>query len=207
MSFSRLAPAALLVLFFGVAAGWRAWHQRLRYGNAGVFLFPRTTRERVGLAALIAVPIVLAAQAALVAFAPQRLEPVRLPLASTPVSSAIGVAIVITSLVLLVWAQLDLGASWRIGIERGARPGLVTNGFYRYARNPIFGFMLVGVAGFGVLVPTWPSVIAFVGSWAAVRLQVAEEEAWLGETYRGEYRAYARRVGRFVPMIGRIRVD
>lgn len=153
------------------------------------------------------VPIVLTVQAALVAFAPQRLETVRLPFASTPATTAIGAAIVIASLVLLVWAQLDLGASWRIGIERGARPGLVTDGFYRYARNPIFGFMLIGVAGFSVLVPTWPSVIALVASWAAVRLQVAEEEAWLGETYPGEYRAYARRVGRFVPMIGRIRVD
>ena len=38
-------------------------------------------------------------------------------------------------LVLMVTAQLHLGASWRIGIEAGARPGLVTGGLYAVSRD------------------------------------------------------------------------
>jgi protein-S-isoprenylcysteine O-methyltransferase Ste14 len=205
MNLEHLAPLGLLIVFFAVAAGWRAWHQRRRYGASGVVLSARTRRERLGLLALVLVPAVLGAQAVLYALAPESLTAVALPIGHLASARVPGAAIVLIALGLLVWAQLDLGASWRIGIERAARPGLVTAGFYRFVRNPIFGFLLLGLAGFCALLPTWPSVVALPLAWAAVRAQVAEEEAWLLASYGTEYTAYARRVGRFVPGIGRIR--
>jgi protein-S-isoprenylcysteine O-methyltransferase Ste14 len=104
----------------------------------------------------------------------------------------------------MVLAQLHLGASWRIGIDEGACPGLVTGGLYRFCRNPIFFGMFLAVAGLAVLQPTWLSAVAVVGAVAAVRAQVLEEESYLLTTYGDAYRAYARRVGRFAPGLGRL---
>jgi protein-S-isoprenylcysteine O-methyltransferase Ste14 len=92
-----------------------------------------------------------------------------------------------------------MGASWRIGIDRRDAPGLVTGGPYRFSRNPIYLCMFIVLAGFVVLLPGWPTLLTFVGTVAGIRLAVAKEEAHLAAVYGEAYRAYTRRVGRFVP--------
>ena len=44
-----------------------------------------------------------------------------------------------------------------------------------------------------------------IGAAIGIRLQVAAEEEYLLRTYGDEYRDYARRVGRFVAGVGRLR--
>jgi len=44
-------------------------------------------------------------------------------------------------------AQSDMGRSWRIGVAPKVRTALITDGLFRYVRNPLFTFMtLVGTA-------------------------------------------------------------
>lgn len=105
---------------------------------------------------------------------------------------------------LMFGAQLNLGASWRIGIEEGARPGLVTSGWYRICRNPIFLFLLLTFAGITLLLWNVVASVAYFGMLLGVRAQVFHEERWLRATYEGEYRRYAQRVGRFFPGIGQV---
>lgn len=107
--------------------------------------------------------------------------------------------------ILLVTAQLHLGASWRIGIEEGATPGLITSGLYRFSRNPIFLALLITVASYAVLLPTRLSLVLPLGTYLGIRQQVAAEEAYLLRAYGDGYRGYARRVGRFLPGVGRLR--
>jgi len=104
-----------------------------------------------------------------------------------------------------VVAQLNLGASWRIGIDEDSRPGLVTSGLYHFCRNPIFFAILIMLTGYTVLLPTRLSLVLLIGAFIGIRQQVLTEEAYLHRTYGDDYRAYARRVGRFVPGIGRAR--
>ena len=101
-------------------------------------------------------------------------------------------------------AQLDLGASWRIGIEEGTSPGLVTTGLYRFCRNPIFLAILITLTGYTLLLPTRLSLALLLGTFLGVRQQVLVEEAYLLRSYGDSYREYARRVGRFLPGIGRL---
>jgi protein-S-isoprenylcysteine O-methyltransferase Ste14 len=108
-------------------------------------------------------------------------------------------------IVLLVIAQLNLGASWRIGIEEGSSPGLVMSGFYRFCRNPIFFAILIMLTGYTLLLPTRLSLALLVGAFIGIRQQVLTEEAHLRRTYGDVYRGYAHRVGRFEPGIGRLR--
>lgn len=105
---------------------------------------------------------------------------------------------------LLVAAQLNLGASWRIGIEEDSRPGLVTGGLYRFCRNPIFFALLVFLAGYALLLPTMLSLVLLIAAFIGIRQQVLAEEAYLAGAYGDAYRAYAAQVGRFVPRIGRL---
>jgi protein-S-isoprenylcysteine O-methyltransferase Ste14 len=121
------------------------------------------------------------------------------------ISQVTGAVLLFGGIVLLVIAQLRLGASWRIGIEEGASPGLVTGGFYRFCRNPIFLAIIITLTGYTLLLPTWLSLVMLLGAFIGTRRQAVMEEAYLLRTYGEAYRAYARRVGRFLPGVGRLR--
>ena len=189
-----------------VAFGWRPWLQRRRYGAHGILLF-RGGRPAQHLrdAFAVALFVLLLAQSLVAALAPESL-----PLAQADrrapagLRLGLGALLMLTGLVLLVTAQLELGASWRIGIDEAAKPGLVTSGIYSCSRNPIFLALLSIVAGYTLLIPTLLSATLLAGGYIGTRLQIAAEEAYLVRTYGDEYRAYARRVGRLMPGIGKL---
>ena len=47
--------------------------------------------------------------------------------------------------------------------------------------------------------------LPLVGAFIGIRQQVLAEEAYLLRTHGDAYRAYARRVGRFLPGVGKLR--
>jgi protein-S-isoprenylcysteine O-methyltransferase Ste14 len=103
-------------------------------------------------------------------------------------------------------AQLGMGENWRIGVSDEQRTDLVTGGWFSVCRNPIYAAMVVGWSGFALMVPTWLGFAAVVVITVALELQVrVVEEPYLVRTHGNEYGAYASRVGRFVPGIGRFR--
>jgi protein-S-isoprenylcysteine O-methyltransferase Ste14 len=116
----------------------------------------------------------------------------------------LGIALAAVGGTAVFLAQLGMGASWRIGVSDEERTDLVTTGWFSLCRNPIYTAMIVGWTGFALLVPTWLAFAAIVVIAAGLELQVrAVEEPYLLRTHGDEYRAYASRVGRFVPGIGR----
>jgi protein-S-isoprenylcysteine O-methyltransferase Ste14 len=103
-------------------------------------------------------------------------------------------------------AQLGMGASWRIGVSEDQGTDLITGGWFSAIRNPIYTAMVVGWTGFALMVPTWLAFAAVVVIAVALELQVrVSEEPYLIRTHGDAYRAYAARVGRFVPGVGRLR--
>ncbi|MDB5306222.1 MAG: hypothetical protein JWO38_424 [Gemmataceae bacterium] len=204
---ARYLPVIGVGLFFFVGLVWRPWLQYRRYGDPGVILF-RSARSGQHLRDGMFVLLLTAAavQAVVLAVSPAVLDGLVLP-GEHPVGfgPVIGGLLLLGGTGLMAAAQLQLGASWRIGIDEGARPGLMTGGLYRFCRNPIFLGMFVILAGLAVLLPTWLSAAALVGAVACVRWQVAEEEAYLLCSYGEEYREFAGRVGRFLPGVGRLR--
>ena len=200
-------PLIAVLVFYGLGFGWRTWVQLRRYGSSGIVLF-RSGRpgQHLREALFVVLAVALLAEAALAAVAPRRLPGlVPLALATAAVLRATGAVMVLGATALMLAAQLDLGASWRVGIDEGARPGLVTGGLYRYSRNPIYVAMLTALLGFALLLPSWISLGLLIGAGLGIRRHVRDEEAYLGRTYGEEYRRYAARVGRFVPGVGRLR--
>lgn len=119
-----------------------------------------------------------------------------------PGVAAVGVAAYMAGVGLTAWAQLVMGASWRIGVDPNERTDLVTSGPFGHIRNPIFTGMIAALAGITIL--TW-SLLALAGLalvLAGVELQVrAVEEPYLRRAH-DSYASYQARTGRFVPNLG-----
>jgi len=202
---SRYLPLVGVLIFLAVAVGWRSWLQLRRHGTSGLLLFRSGNRAQITRDSLALVWLALfVGQAIAVAVAPDWLPPDAFgPLSD--VLRATGAVLFFGGLVLLVTAQLDLGASWRIGIDEAAKPGLVTEGLYRFSRNPIYLALLIVLTGYTLLIPTLLSLVLLLATYIGVRRQASAEEEYLARTYGDAYRDYARRVGRLVPGIGRHR--
>jgi protein-S-isoprenylcysteine O-methyltransferase Ste14 len=117
---------------------------------------------------------------------------------------AVGIILAAFGGLAVFGAQLGMGESWRIGVRDEERTDLITGGWFALCRNPIYTSMIVGWSGLALMVPTWLAIAAVATIAAALELQVRfVEEPYLVRTHGDEYRAYASRVGRFVPGIGR----
>ena len=116
---------------------------------------------------------------------------------------AVGVALYTAGAAITLAAQSAMGASWRVGVRPGERTELVSEGLFRWVRNPIFTGMVVALAGLAVLAPTWVTAAAVVALVVAVEVQVRSvEEPYLANEVAG-WVQYAVRAGRFVPNVGR----
>ena len=202
----RSLPLIGVVLTLAIAFVWRPWLQHRRHGTWGIHLFGSGNLGQLARDAAAALLFGLfAAQAVVAAWWPERLSP--LLAADNPIREfafLTGAVLTFAGLVLLVTAQLDLGASWRVGIDSAAKPGLVTTGLYGFSRNPIFAALLAIVAGGALMLPTLLSAALVIGTYLEVRVQTRAEEAYLLRTYGDAYRHYAAGVGRFLPGIGRL---
>lgn len=117
----------------------------------------------------------------------------------------LGIVLAAAGALAVFGAQLGMGSSWRIGVSDDQGTDLVTGGWFSLVRNPIYTAMIVGWSGFALIVPTWLAFAAVPVVAAGLELQVrAVEEPYLIRTHGEAYRAYASRVGRFVPGVGRL---
>lgn len=115
----------------------------------------------------------------------------------------VGVAAVLVGIAATYAAQTSMGRSWRIGVRSDERTALVTTGPFALVRNPIFSCMLFTAAALTLVLPNGIALAAFLTLLAAVELQVrVVEEPYLVRAHGTAYRAYAARVGRFVPGFG-----
>jgi protein-S-isoprenylcysteine O-methyltransferase Ste14 len=118
---------------------------------------------------------------------------------------AVGIVLAVAGALAVFAAQLGMGESWRIGVSDEQRTDLITGGWFSLIRNPIYTAMILGWTGFALLVPTWLGFAAVPVITLALELQVrAVEEPYLIRSHGDAYRAYAARVGRFLPGIGRL---
>jgi len=204
---STWLPLIGIMVFLSIVCCWRPWLQLRRFGSSGVLFFrsdhwQQNLRDALG----IVLAVCLVGQAIAAAGWPALLSPIGgLSQPEARMWQVTGAGVLFGGLGLLALAQLHLGASWRIGIEEGTSPGLVTSGLYRFCRNPIFLAILITLTGYAVLVPTRLSLALLLGAFIGIRQQILTEEDYLVRTYGDDYRQYACRIGRFLPGIGRLR--
>ncbi|HEY1236695.1 MAG TPA: isoprenylcysteine carboxylmethyltransferase family protein [Solirubrobacterales bacterium] len=196
--------AAWMLIGFGVLTlGVRVVIQLIRTGGTGLI----GLRHGAGLARWLSAILfvggmvmgVLSIQRVLV----DSLDPID-GLDTTPIH-VVGIVLAGCGGFAVFFAQLGMGASWRIGVSDDQGTDLVTTGWFSLVRNPIYTAMIVGWSGFALMVPTWLGIAAVFVIAAGLELQVrAVEEPYLVRAHGDEYGRYAVRVGRFVPGVGRL---
>ena len=109
-----------------------------------------------------------------------------------------GWALLITSLIWLLIAQGQMGASWRIGIDDKRRTELVQHGLFTLSRNPIFLAMRVNLAGLFLVFPSAVTAALLVAGEILMQVQVRLEEQHLANLHGQIYEAYQTKVRRWL---------
>jgi len=191
---------ALYLLYLALAFGLRGWLQWRRTGDAGFRFgaFSASPAERAGgLLFVVSLALGLAA-------------PVLDLLGVLPALAALqrpvlGTLLALAGIAGTLHAQLQMGASWRVGVDPNERTALRTDGPFRFVRNPIYSWMLLTAAGLALLVPNAASLAALVSLAVGLELQVRlVEEPYLLRTHGEAYARWAAATGRFVPGLGRL---
>lgn len=198
-----LAALALYSVYLGVGFGLRTWLQWRRTGDTGfrgVSGRPLSPEWSAGVLFVLAlVAGVLGPLSALAG-----LDPVTGLSGST--LQWVGVGLAVAGVGATFVTQLDMGASWRIGVDATETTELVTTGAFRWVRNPIFTAMAATGLGLTLMVPNAVALTGFVMLVVALQLQVrVVEEPYLRATHGSAYAIYASTAGRFIPGIGRLR--
>jgi protein-S-isoprenylcysteine O-methyltransferase Ste14 len=194
---------ALYVAFGALALGGRCWMQWSRTGSTGY----RGLSRRLGPLGLAAgISFIVAMVGGLVAPLLQLFRVVSpLHILNHGLIGGAGLVIAICGLVATLHAQLDMGESWRVGVDTTETTALVRTGTFGLVRNPIFTAMAVFVFGQTLLAPNPVAVAVFLIFVAAVEISVRTvEEPYLLHMHGDDYRDYTAGVGRFVPGVGRV---
>lgn len=118
----------------------------------------------------------------------------------------LGAVIALAGIGLTLVAQIQMGRSWRIGVNASERTELVTTGVFGWVRNPIFSAMLLVASGLALAAPTPLALALPLLLLFALEIQVrVAEEPYLIRTHGAAYLRWAARTGRFVPGIGRLK--
>lgn len=189
----------LYIAFLGVAFGWRGWLQHRRTGDHGFRGFSGRTSRVEWLAGVCFTSALVAFFLAPVSTLLGLLDCVELP----GWISGLGILVSIGGFALVVLAQLDMGSSWRVGVDPTERTRLVTTGLFAVVRNPIFSALGLFALGFAMMVPNLLAALGVAIGALGLQLQVRfVEEPFLLRAHGETYREYAARVGRFVPRPG-----
>lgn len=198
-----MATIALVLYFaFGVLGfGWRTWRQVRRTGSTGF----RGISGRPGSLEWIAgVGFVLAILIGVAAPLLQLVAVVApIDLLHSPAIQASGIALAVLGIAATLFAQNEMGESWRIGVDPTETTTLVQRGVFGLVRNPIFTAMVVFAAGITLVTPNPLAIVGFVLLVGTIELQVrVVEEPYLLRVHGSQYRDYAANVGRFIPTLG-----
>jgi protein-S-isoprenylcysteine O-methyltransferase Ste14 len=121
-------------------------------------------------------------------------------------ADAIGIALACAGIAITLFAQLAMGDGWRIGVDPGERTELVTHGPFALVRNPIYAAMIPSFWGVALLAANVVTLAGALLLVAALELQTRlVEEPYLAAVHGEVYAAYAARVGRVAPSVGRLR--
>ena len=101
----------------------------------------------------------------------------------------------------LMWtatAQMQMGKSWRIGIDTENKTELVEKGLFKISRNPIFLGMRVALLGFFLALPNAFTLAAVALAEILMQMQVRLEEEFLTGVHGDKYRKFCSRVRRWI---------
>ena len=127
----------------------------------------------------------------------QRWRPVRI--LSPGLAAPIGIAALALGLAVTLWAVMSFRRARTSPLLTRPTMALVTSGPYRFSRNPIYlGYTLMYLGAAFWAGSAWPVILLPFGLWVMYRAVITREEAYLESRFGEDYRAYRRRVRRWL---------
>ena len=115
-----------------------------------------------------------------------------------PLPAAIGLVLLVLSLVLSVTSLLHLGSSYSLEIELKDGHSVTRSGPYRIVRHPIYLSDVVGFLGLCLVINWWQAWIVLPGVLLSLYLMAKKEESFLLQHLGTEYENYKTDVRRML---------
>ncbi|OHD59900.1 MAG: hypothetical protein A2014_02670 [Spirochaetes bacterium GWF1_49_6] len=109
-----------------------------------------------------------------------------------------GCVLITAGFVLFILAAIQMGGSWRIGIDDKHPGGLVTSGVFSFSRNPIYLFFFSFSTGIFLINGTIIFLVWICLFFPIIHSQVLLEESFLESQFGDRYRAYKKKVRRYL---------
>jgi len=190
---------AYLLIYFAIAFGlptYRVWKRTgvnpVTFGNSG------NAHDYIGQLFKIVLLALVAVVVAHTFFTSSR--PFLLPVTWLEISwvQSLGYALLVLSLIWIIIAQVQMGNSWRIGIDEEKQTDLVTAGLFKWSRNPIFLGMLATLLGIFLVMPNALTLLFAVLGYVLIQIQVRLEETFLESKQGAKYNEYRAKVRRWL---------
>jgi len=198
-TFLKIFLPIYFILFFGLAMFWRSYIAWKRTGiNSYALGKGDIVHDFVGKLfrfTLIAIALIMLA---FTLSEPIYTLLVPIPWLNSFVPGIIGLVLLTFALLWVLIAQIQMGDSWRIGIDDKTSSPLVQHGLFGVSRNPIFLGMLVMLVGLVFTIPTAATLIVTLLGFALIHIQVRLEEPFLLDKYGEAYRVYQKHVRRWL---------
>ena len=117
-----------------------------------------------------------------------------------------GLALMVLGVVLTLVAQVEMGSSWRVGVDSTETTELVTTGLFGWVRNPIFTGMLAVCPRVGAGRAERIAAVALAAALAGVEIHVRDSGGAIphSRARRSVSSVCASESAAFVPGLGRI---
>lgn len=117
---------------------------------------------------------------------------------------AIMVYVAVPSILFTIWGYHTLGKNWVHALEslkflQNKTQTLVTNGPYRYVRNPIYLGAFLYLLSLALVAANWLILLPEIPLIILLYLQINNEETMLIERFGDDYREYMKRTPRLIP--------
>lgn len=197
-AFLTLFLPLYFALFFGIAFLWRSWRTWKETGVNPYTIIGNPGVEQVTSRYFRLLPLACLGVMAAYLFpgAYDYLAPFAW-LESTAVQFA-GLLLMSLALLLIVVAQGQMGASWRIGVDYETPTAFVQRGLFRYSRNPIFLGIMLSVSGYFLVLPNAVTLVIVMLDLALIQVQIRVEEDFLAGQHGEDYARYCAAVRRWI---------
>jgi protein-S-isoprenylcysteine O-methyltransferase Ste14 len=193
-----ILPAYLIVYFFA-AFFWRSYRVWKTIGiNPLVLGRGDSAHDYIG--KLFKLLFALIVATVIVYVTSSRAYSYLMPIAWLQYSSVklTGLVLLFLSLVWTLFAQSQMGSSWRIGIDTQRQTDLVQAGVFQFSRNPIFLGIIVTLIGFFLVIPNALTLLILVLGFVLIQIQVRLEEEHLAKLHGDKYLDYRLKVRRWL---------
>jgi len=109
----------------------------------------------------------------------------------------VGTILLLLGNLIFIVAMYTMQFNWRAGFDRNQNTSLVTDGIYKFSRNPAFvGFDLLYI-GCATVFPNIINIITALIALILFHFQISEEERFCAETFGQKYMDYKSKTTRY----------